>query len=267
MTTTGYRETVVIGDIHGCYDELQELMYAIHFDSKRMRLVFLGDIGDRGPNSAECVWYIKGLCENGAAECVNGNHDARHVRYRGHELKKALSGKENPMKPLSINDSAFHNRLTDADIAWMRKLPLKIHLRDTWWAIHGGLEPAFNFNDQSPEQIIRCRYVSDGTHTSSSGKVISLGRAIPLGKNMSQPANSFYWADGWSGPESIVYGHCVHSLVTPLISSRLKEVKCVGIDTGCVFGGHLTAFFLDRNEFVKVKARREYCPLKAQGEE
>jgi len=263
-----YRDTCLIGDVHGCYEELQELMASIQFGKANLRVVFVGDYIDRGPKSIECVRYIRDLCEKGLAEALLGNHERKHFRYRAHEINKALSGKDNPMKPMSPNDSEFHKKLSDADIAWMRSLPLSLHLRDEWYAIHGGLEPAYDFDHQAPDQIIRCRYVSNGQHTTSSGKVIPYGRAVPLGKDMSQPANTMYWADIWNGTQSFVYGHAVHSLYTPLITKRPNDVMCVGIDTGCVFGGHLTAFFLESGEFIKVKAKRAYASLVAgMGEE
>lgn len=261
------RETVLIGDVHGCHDELVELLTAIRFDASKMRAIFVGDLGDRGPKSAECVWLVRKLCEDGEAECEMGNHENKHIRRRGHEIRKALTGKEIPMRPMSAVDMEFHRKLSDADISWMRKLPLKIHIKDNWWSVHGGLEPAHKFEDQSPEQLIRCRYVSNGYHVNKTGKVIKAGRAVPLNRDKSQPINTIYWTDGWNGPESIVYGHCVHSLHTPLVDNRPNGVRCIGIDTGCVFGGCLTAFFLERNEFVKVKARKEYYKLKAQFDE
>jgi bis(5'-nucleosyl)-tetraphosphatase (symmetrical) len=261
------REICLIGDIHGCYEELLELMEVIRFDPERIRLIFVGDIGDRGPKSAECVQYVRSLCERGLAECALGNHENKHIRFRSHEIKKKLTGKNNPMRPMSKNDMEFHMKMSDEDIAWMQTLPLKIHIKDNWWAIHGGLEPAYDFAYQSPDQIIRCRYVSDGNCVSSSGKVIAKGKAVPLNKDKSQPANTVYWTDMWDGPQSIVYGHCVHSLVNPLVDARPNDVKCIGIDTGCVFGGCLTAFFLIDRHFVKVKAKKEYYHIEAQFDE
>lgn len=252
------RDTCIIGDVHGCYEELLELMEMIGFHHSKMRLIFAGDYGDRGPNSLECVRYIRNLCEKGEAEAIMGNHDRKHFRYRAHEIAKALSGKENPMNAMSPIDLEFQRSLSEADIAWLRQLPLKIHIKNNWWVIHGGLEPAFDFEHQSPDQIIRCRYVSDGSHITSSGKTVPKGRAVPLNKDKSQPANTFYWTQGWNGPQSIVYGHCVHSLHTPLIDKKPHGIMCVGIDTGCVFGGFLTGFFLEKGEFVKVKAKRAY---------
>jgi hypothetical protein len=249
------KDICLIGDVHGCFDELNSLLTAINFHPEKIRLIFLGDLLDRGPNSVDCVRLVRSMCQNGEAECVAGNHENNHVRRRGHEVRKALTGKPNPMKPLSPLDTEAHRNFSNDDIDWMRKLPLKIHLKDNWYAIHGGLEPAYSFDEQSPNQIIRCRYVNKD------------GKAVPLGKDKSQPENSVYWTDMWNGPQSIVYGHCVHSLHTPLVDVRPNGVKCIGIDTGCVYGGCLTAYFLDRNEFVKVKAKREYAHIKANFEE
>lgn len=249
------KETCIIGDVHGCFEELLDLLEALNFHPDKMKLIFVGDLVDRGPRSVDCVRFVRSMCKNGDAECITGNHENNHVRRRSHEIRKALTGKENPMKPLSPLDTEAHRNLSDEDIDWMRKLPLKLHLKDNWWAIHGGLEPAYSFEEQSPNQIIRCRYVNEK------------GRAVPLGKDKSQPEGSIYWTDMWNGPQSIVYGHCVHSLHTPLIDVRPNDVKCIGIDTGCVYGGHLTGYLLEQNTFVKVKAARAYANLKANFED
>lgn len=258
------RETCIIGDVHGMFDTLQELLSTINFDPKKIRLIFLGDLVDRGEKSAECVQLVRSLCEKGEAECVLANHEAKHIRYRGHEIKKALTGKNNPMKPMSPIDLEAHNKLSDEDIAWMRKLPLTIHIKDNFYAIHAGLEPAYTFDKQHPDQIIRCRYVSDGNYTTSNGKVIGRGKSVPLAADMKQQANTVYWTDLWDGPESIIFGHSVNSLHTPLVVNRPNGVKCIGIDLGAVFGGHLCGYFLERNEFVKVKAKRAYHKLDIQ---
>jgi bis(5'-nucleosyl)-tetraphosphatase (symmetrical) len=259
------KETVIIGDIHGCYDELMELMRYINTD--KMRVIFVGDIGDRGLKSAECIWYVKDLCKKGLAECVMGNHENKHIRYRAHEIRKSFTRKENPMRALSATDLDFHHKLSGADIDWMRNLPVKINVKDNWWVLHGGLEPAYSFDNQSDDQVMRCRYVSNGKYTTSNGKVIRLGKAVPLNKDKSQPDNTVYWTDAWNGSQSVVYGHCVHSLHTPLIDARPRGVKCVGIDTGCVFGGFLTAYLLNANEFIKVKSKKEYVRLDATFED
>lgn len=245
------KDIILVGDVHGCIDELCSLIDAINYNPTKQRLIFVGDLVDRGPGSAECVRYVRQL----GAECVGGNHENKHVRFRGHEIRKRLTGKSNPMKPMSLLDSEAHRNLTDDDIDWMRKLPLKIHIEDNWWAIHGGLEPAYDFDHQSPNQIIRCRYVN------------SSGRAVALNKDKTQPKDTVYWTDAWNGPQSIVYGHVVHSFETPCIDVKGNGVACIGIDTGCVFGGTLTGYFLRSHEIIKIKAKKQYAQLHVQFDE
>jgi diadenosine tetraphosphatase ApaH/serine/threonine PP2A family protein phosphatase len=147
------------------------------------------------------------------------------------------------MKGLSEEDYAYYEKLTAADIAWMKSLPLSIHIKDNWYALHAGLEPAYDFNKQNPSLVMRCRYVN------------AKGKAVALNKDKSQPDGTTFWADSWEGRESIVFGHTVFD--EPKVF-RNKNNICIGIDTGCVYGGHLTAFFLDRFEFVQVKAKKVY---------
>ena len=242
------RQIVCIGDSHGCYDELIELLDKIDFNPTTTRLVFVGDLIDRSSKSLECVKLVRKLCEAGDAECVRGNHEEKCIRYRNYETKRYFTGQPNPIR-LSKLDAAMHATYTDADVDWMRRLPLTIHLRDNWFAIHGGLEPAYKFSQQSPSQITRCRYVNDK------------GIAVPL-KNFEQPLDSVYWTDLWDGPENIIYGHMVHSLSTPLVDVRPNGTKCIGIDTGVVYGGRLTSYNLDTDTFIQVQAKKVYYEAK-----
>jgi len=137
---------------------------------------------------------------------------------------------------------------------------LKLQLNEKWWAIHGGCETRFSLQDQDPKQIIRCRYVTES------------GVAVALNPDKSQPEGTKYWAELWKGPESIIYGHCVHDLKSPRWDYKQferGEPVCLGIDTGCCFGGHLTAALMQtpsdihcigdlKIEFAQVKAKKKY---------
>lgn len=249
---------VAIGDVHGCLEEFDELLKTIQYNKNQMRLVLLGDLMDRGPNSVGCVRRAQEL----GIECLKGNHEEKHLRWHSHEKKRLETGKPNPMKPISVLDSVANQALSDSDITWMKSLPLKLQINKQWWAVHGGCEPRFTLAKQVPSQIIRVRYVNDK------------GIGIPLNPDKSQPPNTVYWTEKWQGPESIIYGHCVHDLE----KVRLDEhdgMKCLGIDTGCCFGGHLTAALFNeplqgqvgnsvrgeeqfRIETVQVKAKQKY---------
>jgi diadenosine tetraphosphatase ApaH/serine/threonine PP2A family protein phosphatase len=61
------------------------------------------------------------------------------------------------------------------------------------------------------------------------------------------PEGAVSWWTLWKGPESVIYGHAVHSLVSPRIDEPQPGIRCIGIDTGCVFGGRLTAAIIDKD--------------------
>lgn len=244
---------VVVGDIHGCLEEFDELLKKIEYKPEQMRLVLLGDLMDRGPDPVGCVRRAREL----GVECVMGNHEEKHLRWHRHQKKQAQTGKANPMRPLAEVDQKANAELSDQDFTWLKSLPLKLQLTEQWWAVHGGCEPRHSLQDQDPKQIIRCRYVTES------------GVAVSLNPDKSQPEGTKYWAELWHGRESIIYGHCVHSLETPRLDYSPFHGACLGIDTGCCFGGHLTAAMMklpkdlhvvgERDiEFVQVKAKKKY---------
>jgi len=242
---------IAIGDIHGCIEEFQELLKTIQYNKEKMRVVLLGDLLDRGPDSVGCIRLARQL----KLESIRGNHEDTHLRWRRHEQKRKDLGKPNPMSKLSYNKQIVQETLSEEDIEWINNLPLRLELYKNLWAVHGGCSPRFKLSEQPSNQIIRLRYVDD--------------KGIPqsLGENFSQPPNTKYWAEVWQGPESIVYGHCVHDLKNPRIDDH-GRYKCIGIDTGCVFGGMLTAaiFNVSNNnnfdiEFVQIAAKTKYYNL------
>ncbi len=251
------RAIVVVGDVHGCIEELDELLKVIQYNPAKMRLVFLGDLMDRGPDPVACVRRVREL----GADCIMGNHEDKHLRFHKHEINRKTTGKANPMKPMADAERAANEALSDDDWAWMKSLPVKMDLGHNWWAVHAGCEPRFTLHKQNPSQIMRVRYVDEK----------GVGKA--LNPDKSQPEGTMYWDAQWNGPESIIYGHCVHSLTHPRIV-KAGEVSCVGIDTGCCFGGHLTAaIFQDEYpleggsiyksqtygiQYVQVKAKQKY---------
>jgi bis(5'-nucleosyl)-tetraphosphatase (symmetrical) len=267
-------KAVCIGDIHGCLWELECLLsileaaghinYKYSANNHKNRLIFLGDLANRGPDSVGVVRLVKRLHEQSKAESVLGNHDEQHVRFRRHTIQEALTGKKNPMKSMNAVALTAQRAFTDDDIAWMRNLPLKIQIHKDWWALHAGCETRFDFDHQDPAQLLRCRYLNAD------------GKAVALNPDKSQPIDTVYWSEVWSGQQSIVYGHNVHSLTSPRVDERPNGVKCIGIDTGAVFGGSLTSVILDwKNDndkdpvisYVQVQSQRDYARLTSQFEE
>lgn len=160
-----------------------------------------------------------------------------------------------PRMPIPEERKAQWRALSAEQRRWLNA-SVYIDLARDWYVVHAGLE-AKDFGDQSAERILRLRYVDPATgHMAPS----------PDG-TLDQPPGSVWWMEVWPGPENIIYGHAVHSLTTPRIDVRETPhgiVRCFGIDTGCCYGGRLTAMVFEddamRSEptFVQVDAQKAY---------
>lgn len=237
--------TIFIGDIHGCLDELRELERVLSITSSD-NVIALGDLMDRGPDPVGVVRYLRGR----GWQSILGNHDEKHIRWRRHELNRKLSGKSNPMQPMGPVRGAQNDALSDDDVAWLRSLPVTIQ-GPGWVAVHGGMEPK-PLSDQRADRVLRTRFINLDSRESA-----------PVQSDLSQPPNSTFWSEIWPGPQTIVYGHAVHSLESPRIDDH-GSFRCFGIDTGCCFGGKLTALVtsddLQTWKIVQVDSFKEYVP-------
>jgi protein phosphatase len=235
----------IIGDIHGCFDELTSLLarlgYAIdpvepgetligarHPEGRRV--LFLGDITDRGPRNVDCLRLVMGMCAEGTAHCVMGNHDfklSRHLRGRDVKLTHGLD-------------------LTAAELAacseaFRRQVGGFVHdLRSHAWLAGGGLVVAHAGLKESMHGRGSAEVRSFAMFGETTGEIDEFGLPVRL-----------EWARDYRGAADVVYGH------TPTPEAEwLNGTIC--IDTGCVFGGKLTALRWPERETVSVPAAREY---------
>jgi len=262
------KRTIFVGDVHGCLEELDELLRIIRCQSGD-RLIFLGDLIDRGPDPVGCVRRVREL----QCESVLGNHEEKALRWLRYEAARAVSGTPNPMKAPWPDRQKEWESLSRDDVDWLSSLPILIEVNPKLVAVHAGLEPAFPLDRQRMNKVIRVRYVD------SKGKMVSLGEDSVI-----QPAGTTYWSKSWKGPQSVIYGHAVHSLNLPVMDTPggrwpfglepslemakeiYQEPVCVGIDTGCVFGGYLSAVYVEDSSpipttLARVKAKRQYRSL------
>jgi predicted phosphodiesterase len=212
---------IAIGDIHGCHQEFAELLVRLA-PTKDDRIVLLGDLINRGPDSCKVI----DLARECRATALLGNHELRFLKYRRTSDKKYL--KE--------GDLGTHQKLRPAD--WEYIEAMKLTLEEpalNLVFVHGGFLPEQPWQKQPAEVVTRIQVVDRN------------GRPA---KRADAPAAPL-WADLWSGPPFVVYGH------TP--RPEIYKLKwSVGIDTGCVYGGHLTAYVLPEKRFLQVKARQRY---------
>lgn len=245
------RRTIVVGDVHGCVEELHDLLEAVRYEGPaRDRLIFLGDLLDRGPNPVGTVAFVRML----GVEVVLGNHEEKHLRWRKHEARRQADPRYvNPMTNMTPEQAAQNAALSEDDVAWLAALPLTIRLDARWVLVHGGLEGDRSYAEQvTSSHLVRVRDVNpiDRTYKKRKDPAERERGMVP-------------WSTLWPGPESVLYGHAVHSLETPRVDEPVPGVRCYGIDTGCCFGGRLTAAVFapgaSEPELVQVPAHRAYA--------
>ena len=233
------KDVIILGDIHGTIVEFNQLLDKINYDQKTQRVILVGDLVDRGDDPLGCIRLARKL----NLECVLGNHESKMLRWRKHELRKHLTGQDNPMQSVNEKRKEEWESFSQEDLDWMYSLPLTIDCGNGWNILHGGLEPKSSFQEQDPEKIIRARYIDKN------------GKAKALKPDKSMPEETKFWATVWNGKESVIFGHSVFQEPTFFVN---ENNICVGIDTGCVYGNKLTAYNLTKNKFTFVKAEKAY---------
>lgn len=226
------QRTIVVGDLHGCYDETVELLDRCQATSSD-RIIFVGDIIDRGPKPRECIELVK------KHESVMGNHELIHVNL--HNMRSAGMF---PKCHQSIAETA--GILDDADINWFKSLPKYIEIGDekNSAVVHAGAWNDIPLRDQPVELLSDIRYINPTSGT----------RRSVFPSRVAGDASWRFWSTFWSGPERLIFGHSV--LTDPLVTDR-----AVGIDGGCCFGLELWAYIIPDDKVVRVKSRQ---PLQFQ---
>ena len=229
---------IIIGDVHGCAKELFNLVDSLHVNHTDT-LIFCGDLVDKGPESAAVVRYIRGLTIQGVnVVLVKGNHEEKHERFRKHEERIAGTCKENPIKNADVIREITGSMHPD-DIAFLDKAVMYHEIPEqNALVVHAGIPPWMtklpNFASLSKSQhrrasqILRLRYHDDD------------GKMIPLGDT--NPTWHTFWADKYDGRFGhVFFGH------EPFIGTEPRRFEhATGIDTGCVFGGSLTATVFEK---------------------
>ena len=211
--------TFVIGDIHGCFTELQELLDKAGILDDDL-IIALGDIVDRGPDSVQVLDFF---CNNPTRLTLMGNHERKHVRGARHEVRLALSQ--------IISREEFGPAYPQA-LERMGSFPLYIDL-PVAVLVHGYLEPGILLEQQ--RDTVLCGTMS-GDHY--------------LRNRYAQP-----WYALYDGDKPVIVGHHDH-LRNGQAFVYQDRVYC--LDTSCVHGGTLTGLLLPEFKLVSVPSRRDY---------
>jgi Calcineurin-like phosphoesterase len=223
--------TIIIGDVHGCLDELVRLVRTCG-GVRDSRLVLVGDLVAKGPDSLGALQWAR----EAAAAVVLGNHDDHLLQLNPNG--DGDRGKKKPRPHLE----RLAATLTPADWDWLAGLPLTLSFAPGEAAanepvviVHGGLVPGVPIAKQERKHLLTLRSIT------ADGEPSNRIEGTP-------------WGEAWPGPAHVVHGH-------DAVRGLQQHRHATGLDTGCVYGRALTALILPERRLVSVPARREYTPI------
>ena len=232
----------VIGDVHGCYDELLELLEKLGYDVTAApgrvvappgrKLVFLGDLVDRGPKVVETLRLVMALVAQGLALCVPGNHDVKLLRKLRGKNVQVTHGLAETLAQLEAKTDEEGR----AAIAKFIDALVGHYVLDDGKLVvaHAGLKE--RYIGRASQRVREFALYGETT-----GETDEFG--LPVRHN---------WAAEYRGNAAVVYGH------TPVPEADWLN-RTINIDTGCVFGGKLTALRWPEREIISVPARQTYA--------
>lgn len=236
----------LIGDIHGCAAELEELLGKLGYGiddrgpigqrSYRVtppegrKIVFLGDLIDRGPRTQDVLRLVMSMCARGDAYCVAGNHDDKYRRWLNGNPVDISHGLEDTLQQASVQPEGFRHHVRD----FLDDLPSHLILDEGRLVVaHAGLR-----EDLQGSQTRQAR--SFALYGATTGERDEHG--YPVRGN---------WAAEYSGEATVVHGHVAEREIR-------EENNVICLDTGCVFGGKLSAMRWPERDFVQVDAHDTY---------
>jgi hypothetical protein len=246
--------TIVVGDVHGCADELEDLLDLVALGDSD-HLIFVGDLVVRGPKPNRVLQIIR----RHGARAVQGNHEHRLLRWKGVQEEKARRS--------NVGREDFHAGLTSIDRRVMKSKTLRRTaeaIDENGWAlieslplwidahqgvlriVHGGVIPGISIEHQAERTLLYLRNLDHGQPSER--------------REVGEPWGRFY-----EGPPHVCFGH--NAATKPQL-----HPWATGLDTGCVYGGQLTAMVLEegqgppspkerRDVLVAVEARATYHPI------
>ncbi|QDZ08220.1 polynucleotide kinase-phosphatase [Sphingomonas panacisoli] len=241
----------IIGDVHGCADELETLLgdlgYTVSWSGRDVtvtppegrRAIFVGDLVDRGPRSPDVLRIARHMVEAGTGLAVVGNHDDKLKRHLAGKSVKVSHGLAETIEQLAAEPPEFATGVRD----WLDGL-ISHYVLDGGNLVvaHAGLKEDMQGRASGAVRSF-CMYGE------TTGEIDEFG--LPV---------RWDWAADYKGKAKVVHGH------TPVVEANwVNGTLC--IDTGCVFGGKLTALRYPEMDLVSVPALRTYYePIRPLGE-
>ncbi len=233
----------IIGDVHGCCDELETLLTTLGYQLKEQtyihpagrKAVFLGDLVDRGNRILDTLNLVQKMITAESALCVPGNHDYKLLRQLKGQKVTINHGLDKTLAELEALDETERQSLQ----SFLTGLVSHYVLDDGRLVVaHAGLKQAYQGRGSAKVRDF-------ALYGETTGEIDEFG--LPVRHN---------WASEYRGDAMVVYGH------TP-VPEPVWLNGTIDIDTGCVFGGKLTALRYPERELVSVPAQKVYCePVK-----
>lgn len=243
----------IIGDLHGCCDELEELLEQLGYQCashepptnlpfgsqwyahRTRKVVFVGDLVDRGPRVVDTVKTVMNMVAMGTAICVPGNHDMKLMRkLRGKNVQITHGLAESMAEIDGLPDEA-RPYFCEKTVEFLDGLVSHYVLDNGKLVVaHAGMKEEMQGRGSGKVRDF-------ALYGETTGETDEFG--LPVRYN---------WAAEYRGSATVVYGH------TPVPEPEWLN-RTINIDTGCVFGGKLTALRYPEKEFVSVPAKQTYC--------
>ncbi len=232
----------IVGDVHGCYDELMELIEKLGYQKSALhpayrhpegrRLISVGDVADKGRQNVACLNFWLDQVEYGGAFWVHGNHCNKLYRYFLGNRVHLSHGLENTVEELEALPKEERMLLRSRYMSCYESQCYYLLLdRKRLAVVHGGLR-AESIGQFSNKIRAVCLYGETTGQLDENGKPERLD-----------------WAAEYDGKPFVVYGHTV--VAKPEVVNHT-----VDIDQGCVYGGYLTALRYPEKEFIQVRGKK-----------
>ena len=226
----------IIGDCHACYYELFDLLckldYVGNYHPEGRKVVFVGDLIDRGPYSIKCLHTAMRFVQSGNGYMVMGNHDDKLKRYLMGNTVTVNHGFETTVQE--------HSQLDEADLNDIKQFLNK--------------QPYCLYLDDCKLIVVHAAYMPVGVHPPTNKQYKAFKARCIYGEVLAQNSLTGFpirgdWSIRYKGAATVVYGHTVQPEV-------YVNNNTYGIDTGAVFGGKLTALRYPEMEIVQVKCKQ-----------
>ncbi len=250
----------IVGDIHGCCDELEALLVKLGYELQSSesdslpvyrnpqgrKAIFLGDLVDRGPRILDTYRVVRGMVEAGQALCIPGNHDMKLVRKLQGRNVQITHGLDRTLAEIDALPEDIRDEYIREMVDFFRSLISHYVLDDGKLVVaHAGMKESMQGRGSAKVRDF-------ALYGETTGETDEFG--LPIRHN---------WAAEYRGRAMVVYGHTA-------VPEPQRLNGTINIDTGCVYGGKLTALRYPEDEIVMVTAEKVYAspgkPFLAEGD-